>query len=85
MAGKPDIVLRELREEMLAAGHAVSTAQLCASAEGTWAAAEKKSLHAIERDTEANQGRRWEFLQAIRGIAPEDLIYLDESGVSTQT
>lgn len=48
-----------------------------------WAAAEKKSLHAQERDTEANLQRRKEFLEAICGIPPERLIYLDESGVTT--
>jgi len=46
-------------------------------------ATEKKSLHAIERDTEANRERRQEFLQRIRSIPPERLIYLDESGVTT--
>ncbi len=47
------------------------------------AAAKKKSLHAIERDTEANRERRKEFLEAIREVPPERLIYLDESGVTT--
>lgn len=46
-------------------------------------AAEKKSLHAIERDTEANRQRRQEFLDRIRSVPPEKLIYLDESGVTT--
>ncbi len=46
--------------------------------------AQKKSLHAAERDTEANQKRRVEFLEKIRAITPERLIYLDESGVTTQ-
>ena len=45
--------------------------------------AEKKSLHAAERDTEANQKRRAEFLEKIRATSPERLIYLDESGVTT--
>ena len=49
----------------------------------SWATAKKKSLHAIERDTEANLKRRQEFLEAIRAISPERLIYLDESGVTT--
>ena len=51
---------------------------------GDGAATEKKSLHATERDTEANRQRRKEFVETVRQIAPEDLIYLDESGVSTQ-
>ena len=53
-----------------------------AAADGS--AAEKKSLHASERDTEANQQRRQAFQETIGGIAPERLIFLDESGVSTQ-
>ncbi|MGH9597230.1 MAG: IS630 family transposase [Edaphobacter sp.] len=54
---------------------------------GAWQAgpaAEKKSLHATERDTEANRQKREAFLRQLGQIAPEDLIYLDESGVSTQ-
>ena len=46
--------------------------------------AQKKSLHAAERDSEANQKRRIEFLEKIRATSPERLIYLDESGVTTQ-
>lgn len=45
--------------------------------------AQKKSLHASERDTEENRSRRATFLQSIRAISPERLIYLDESGVTT--
>lgn len=48
-----------------------------------WVASEKKSLHAQERDTEANLKRRQEFLEALRDIPPERLIYQDESGVTT--
>jgi transposase len=46
--------------------------------------AQKKSLHASERDTEENRKRREEFVATLRGISPEKLIFLDESGVSTQ-
>ena len=55
-----------------------------ASGEEARSAAEKKSLHAAERDTEGNRLRREAFVETIRQTAPEDLIYLDESGVSTQ-
>ncbi len=51
---------------------------------GTWPASEKKSLHAAERDSEENRRRREVFLDRIRSVAPERLIFLDESGVSTQ-
>src|ERR1035438_8808729 len=53
-----------------------------AAADGS--AAEKKSLHAIERDSEENRKRREEFLQRLQTIPPEKLIFLDESGVTTQ-
>lgn len=46
-------------------------------------AAEKKSLHASERDTEANLKHRQQFIERIRSISPEQLIFLDESGVTT--
>jgi transposase len=46
-------------------------------------AAEKKSLHATERDTEANLRRREEYLAQIGALSPEKLIFLDESGVTT--
>jgi transposase len=42
------------------------------------------SLHAAERDTEANRQRRVSFVETLRAIPPEKLIFLDESGVSTQ-
>ena len=54
-----------------------------AMGEKAGAAVEKKSLHAIERDTEANRVKREQFLQRIRTTAPERLIFLDESGVTT--
>jgi transposase len=55
-----------------------------ADSSGTGPAAEKKSLHATERDSEENRRRRKVFLDRLRSIAPEQLIFLDESGVSTQ-
>jgi transposase len=53
-----------------------------AAADGS--AAEKKSLYAVERDREENRKRREEFLQRLQTIPPEKLIFLDESGVTTQ-
>ena len=46
--------------------------------------AQKKSLHAQERDTEEARRQRRQFVETLRSIAPEKLIFLDESGVSTQ-
>jgi transposase len=46
-------------------------------------ASEKKSLHASERDSEANRKRREEFVERIRTVSPEHLVFLDGSGVTT--
>jgi transposase len=54
------------------------------SAEADGSAAEKKSLHATERDTEENRRRREEFVAKLGTIPPEKLIFLDESGVTTR-
>ena len=51
---------------------------------GTRLPAEKKSIHATERDTDENRLRRISFLAELETIQPECLVYLDESGVSTQ-
>ena len=54
-----------------------------ARAEALECAFEKKSLHAAERDTEANQKQRAEFLEKIHSTPLDKLIFLDESGVTT--
>jgi hypothetical protein len=46
-------------------------------------AVEKKSLHASERETDANRLKRQQFIERIRATPPERLIFLDESGVTT--
>ena len=46
-------------------------------------AAQKKSLHAAERDTPENLIRRQEFLAAIVEVEPEHLVFLDETGLTT--
>ena len=55
-----------------------------ASIEAAGLPAQKKSLHAQERDTEENRKRREEFVEVIGKIDLDRLIFLDESGVSTQ-
>jgi hypothetical protein len=52
-------------------------------AEADGRASKKKSLHATERDTEANLRKREEFVERVRATPPEHLIILDESGVTT--
>ncbi len=49
-------------------------------AQASGSAAEKKSLHASEQDTEAGRLRRSEWRQACQQIDPASLIFLDESG-----
>jgi transposase len=55
-----------------------------AGCEASGPGAQKKSLHATERDTEANRQKREEFLAQLGQVSIKDLIYMDESGVSTQ-
>jgi transposase len=55
-----------------------------ASTEAHRSTAEKKSLHAAEQDTEEGRRRRQQWREQIAGIAPERLIFLDESGITTQ-
>ena len=52
------------------------------AAHGT--ATEKKSLHAQEQDTEEGRRRRQEWWNTVSAIASEKLIFLDESGVTTE-
>ena len=47
-------------------------------------AVKKKSLHAAEQDTEAVRLRRQNWRQEAREIDPAKLIFLDESGVTTE-
>jgi transposase len=53
----------------------------CAPAVG--AAAQKKSLHAAEQDTAQGQIQRCQWREEATEIAAEKLIFLDESGVTT--
>lgn len=80
---KPDIILRKLQVELRRAGQTISLAHLARVVKHLGLRL-KKSVHATERDTEANQIRRKAFVRQLIEIAPEDLIDLDESGVPTQ-
>jgi transposase len=51
---------------------------------GNGPATEKKSLHAAEQDTEANRLKRSLWQQETSQIDPSRLIFLDESGVTTE-
>lgn len=54
----------------------------CAARDGP--ASEKKSLHAAEQDTEAGRLKRSLWRQETSQIDPAKLIFLDESGVTTE-
>src|SRR5271165_809344 len=82
---QPDTTLIELQQKLEKAQRLhVSLGRLWQVLRQMGSAAKKKSLHASERDTEANQRRRQSFQETIARIAPERLIFLDESGVTTQ-
>ncbi len=81
---KPDIVLRELEEGMREHGQAVSRTQLWRVLKKLGLRLKKSRSNAAERDTEHNRARRQAFVETVRASRAEDLIYLDESGVSTQ-
>lgn len=48
------------------------------------AEAEKKSLHAAEQDTAEAQQRRQAWRDEVTHLAPEQLVFLDESGATTE-
>ncbi len=68
-------------------GRGAAAAQRAAGVAGTTAdeaAAQKKSLHAQEQDTPENQQRRAAWQEALNGIDPARLVFLDETGVTTE-
>jgi len=65
LASKPDLTLAQLQAKLHSeAGIFAQPGPHLASAEEIGPAAEKKSLHAVERDTEANRERREQFAGA---------------------
>ncbi|MGB8478577.1 MAG: IS630 family transposase [Acidobacteriaceae bacterium] len=59
-------------------------AALVADVEEDGTAAEKKSLYAQEQDSEQNQNRRQAWRETLNRIDAKRLIFLDESGVTTE-
>jgi transposase len=47
-------------------------------------AAQKKALHAQEQDTPENRQRRAAWREAVSGLDPQRLVFLDESGMTTE-
>ena len=81
---QPDLTLAELRERILRdKGVSMSWGLVHLWVVRLGLRRKKKSLHAVERDTEANRIRRAEFHRRILAIDPKKLVFLDESGIST--
>jgi len=80
---QPDRTLAELQEQLQASGVVASRSRIGQVLQ-QMGLRQKKTLPAAERDTEANRKRREEFLATITAIPVEKLIFLDESGVTTQ-
>ena len=74
---------RSAAEVTIRSWHFTQPAADLASVEEAESAFKKKSLHASERDTEANRKQREEFITRIATIDPKSLVFLDESGVTT--
>jgi hypothetical protein len=83
IAQQPDLTLMELQERLQ------QTRGLRLSIGRLWLALqqmglrEKKSLHAQEQETPEAQ-RRQAWWEAIKSVHPDALVFLDESGASTQ-
>src|SRR5262249_24951882 len=75
---QPDLTLRKLQERLR------TQVGLQVSVPSLWVVLRKIGLRLKERDREANRQRRQAFLERLRTIPPERLIFLDESGVTTQ-
>lgn len=84
LESKPDLYLRELQAELKdSTGVQVSTPHLWKIVGELGFGLKKVALRHRARHR-ANRQRREAFLDRLRQIAPERLIYLDESGISTQ-
>jgi transposase len=84
VASQPDLTLAQLQARLQGeAGISLSLGRIWYLLKKLGLRLKKKSLHAVERDTEANRKRREEFAARIQSISPERLIFLDESGVTT--
>jgi transposase len=77
---KPDATLEELRQGL---GVACSTMAIVRALQKLKITRKKKVLHAQERDTPEGQQKRRDFLEAIAGIDPDRLVFVDESGAKT--
>jgi hypothetical protein len=81
----PDRTLAELKAKVREhQGSRIERNAVVAGLAANGAATEKKFLHAAEQDTEAGRRQRQEWWNTIAALAPETLIFLDESGITTE-
>ena len=82
---QPDRTLAELQQGVWEAeGGAVQCAASVAGVATDAVAVEKKSLRAQEQDTPENCQRRQAWREQVSQLDPQRLVFLDESGVTTQ-
>jgi transposase len=77
---QPDATLAELRARLGVPCHLATLARVLQRQRIT---RKKKTRHAAERDTPEVQARRITFEQTIAAVAPEHLIFVDETGATT--
>jgi transposase len=83
VAQRPDDTLDEHRERLAAeGGPAMSRATLARALQRLKLTVKKKSLHASERDQERVQAERRAYREQLAPVRPEDLVFVDESGVN---
>jgi transposase len=77
---KPDATLDELRRDL---GVACSTMAIVRALQKLKITRKKKVLHAQEQDTPEIQQKRQDFRAELVGIAPQRLVFVDETGANT--
>jgi transposase len=77
---QPDATLAELRDRLGVPCHLATLARVLRRQRIT---RKKKTRHAQERDTPEVQAQRIAFEQTIATVAPEHLIFVDETGATT--
>lgn len=76
---QPDATLEELRQRL---GVACSTMAIVRALKKLKITRKKKVLHAQERDTPESQQKRRDFVEEIKGIDPQRLVFVDETGAN---
>jgi transposase len=84
VAQRPDDTLDEHRERLAAeGGPAMSRATLARALQRLKLTVKKKSFHASERDQTRVQAERRAYREQLAQVRPKDLVFVDESEVSS--